>query len=549
MRNGRSPRTSIARGIVCPSQPCLGHQFHDSDAGLAKNIAFESVRNDLGLATFRTNGRRRMRIFFATLHFHTPAATMMGKDSPFGNLMAEAVKLKGAQQAQLRPVWDAWPTYFQHSMFMSEPIVTLRTQPFGARKAAALEIKQKGNAFFADQQYEEAVAQYEMALSIFKYCENADVNWKKKGIHDDDIRVVMYTPESAADAIELTSLQASLYLNISVCKMRLKEFPVAIVACDDAIALDSTCAKAFYRRAQALITPLSSGAVEFEKALRDLDTACKLDPTSVEIRKLYRQLRDDSIKQKQLDKATFQGMFDRGVVVDTPDEPVDAADARRKQMEQELADANAVVRMYEAKGELESARELQAKIDEAKAAATRAPAPVDFYNPTPDMIADGHANGIDLTDVRVQKMLADLQSEHLANGTTPAASKKPRPRAQLSAFDTALLEADEILPTLSDDEISTLLRAEGVVALDAAERLATARNVLATKLCRAPSPSQTESQDSSQSSQAMKPVLYVVLLWALGRLYSSGGLGMLYNGISDLLSRPSPSPFDGFDEF
>ncbi|KDO29270.1 hypothetical protein SPRG_05450 [Saprolegnia parasitica CBS 223.65] len=475
---------------------------------------------------------------------------MMGKDSPFGNLMAEAVKLKGAQQAQLRPIWDAWPTYFQHSMFMSEPILTLRTQPFAARKAAALEIKQKGNGYFAEHQYEEAVAQYEMALSIFKYCENADPNWKKKGIHDDDISVVVYTPELTADVVELTSLQVSLYLNISVCKMRLKEFPIAIIACDDAIALDSTCAKAYYRRAQALITPLSSGALEFEKALRDLDTASKLDPTNVEIRKLYRQLRDESAKQKQLDKATFQGMFDRGVVVDAPNTPLDDADARRKKIDQELADANAVVRMYEAKGEFESARELQAKIDEAKAAATRGPAPVDFYNPTPDMIADGKANGIDLTDVRVQKMLADLQAEHVANGTTPASSTKPRPRAELSPFDAALLEADEILPTLSDDEISTLLRGEGVVALDPSERLATARTVLATKLCHGPSPRPPEDHTSGgQSSQAMKPVLYLVLLWVLGRLYSSGSLGMLYSGIAELVMRPSSSPFDEFDEF
>jgi hypothetical protein len=38
------------------------------------------------------------------------------------------------------------------------------------------------------------------------------------------------------------------------------------------------------RRAQALITPMSAGAVEYEKALADLDLACQYDPENLEIR-------------------------------------------------------------------------------------------------------------------------------------------------------------------------------------------------------------------------------------------------------------------------
>ncbi|OQS01663.1 hypothetical protein ACHHYP_00429 [Achlya hypogyna] len=462
---------------------------------------------------------------------------MMGKDSPFGNLMAEAVKLKGAQQAQLRPRWDSWPQYFQHSMFMAEPIVSLRTQSVRERLDAADEIKKKGNARFEDKQFDEAVAQYEMGLALFKYCENTDPDWKKKGIRDDDIRVVDCAPDNAEERAELTALMLSLYLNISVCKMRLKEYPLAIAACNDALALDGTCAKAYYRRAQALITPLSSGAVEFERALKDLEAASKWEPSNAEIRKLYRQLREEQTKQKRLDKATFQGMFGRGCVV-SPEETDVVADpeaARRKQLEQELADADAVVRMYEAKGDVESARELQAKIADAKAAAARAPAPVDFYHPTPEMIADGHANGIDLTDVRVQQMLADLQAEHLAKGTTPAKPRR-RPSADETPFDAALREADEILPTLSEEEIATLLKTEGLALPDPAERRATARSVLAAKLCAPPT-----------STTPLKSVLCVVALWVLGRLYASGGLGMLYTGLTELMA--PRAQFDGFDEF
>ena len=140
---------------------------------------------------------------------------MMGKDSPLGGLMAEAVKLKGAQQAQLRPVWDSWPQYFQHSMFMQEPIVSARGKLFSERLSLALEIKAQGNKHFMNKKYEEAVAQYEKALAIFKYCENKDPGWKTKGIHDDDIRVVDFCADNESDQAHLETLKVNLYLNIS----------------------------------------------------------------------------------------------------------------------------------------------------------------------------------------------------------------------------------------------------------------------------------------------------------------------------------------------
>ncbi|OQS05952.1 hypothetical protein THRCLA_01972 [Thraustotheca clavata] len=490
---------------------------------------------------------------------------MMAKDSPFGNLMAEAVKLKGAQQAQLRPLWDSWPQYFQHSMFMTEPIVSFREKSFDERIEAANEIKTKGNDFFMEKQYEEAVGQYEMALAIFKYCENTDPGWKKKGIHDDDIKVIHTTPDNEQDAKQLTTLMVSLYLNISVCKMRLNEFPIAIAACNDAIKIDPTCSKAYFRRSQALITPLSSGATEFENALHDLEFALKYDPDNLEIRKLYRRLREEEIKQRKLDKATFSGMFDRGSIV--PNEELikpteeDTVKARSKQIQQELEDAQAVVRMYEAKGDLKSAKDLQDKIDEAKAAVTRKPSYVDFYNPSPEMIQDGKKNGIDLTDVRVQKMLADLQDEHLTKGTTP--TTKPRLRsiffqycgfnpislADLSSHEAALLEADEILPTLSNEDIASLLKAEGMdvysMTQDKEEIKEIVRNVVANKLSELP----RQNQAKESKTNTMKPVLCIMVVWILCRLYSSGSLTMLYSTLYSLLPGQERGEFDGFDEF
>ncbi|KAF0694410.1 Aste57867_14707 [Aphanomyces stellatus] len=505
---------------------------------------------------------------------------MMGAGSPFGNLMAEAVKLKGAQQATLRPIWDSWPQYFQHSMFMQEPILAAREKPFEERMQLASEIKVEGNKHFSDKNFEEAVAQYEKALAIFKYCENSDPEWKKKGIRDDDIHVVDAKADDAAGQHALDALKVSLYLNISgaswkisfvhgpvtVSKIKIKEFALAIAACSDALEIDPTNAKAFYRRAQALITPMSSGAVEFEKALVDLEQACQHDPDNVECKKLYRRLREEQVKQRKLDKATFSGMFTRGSVVD--DEPVDEKPVDVKERENQKRLEREARRTWRCRlsiqGNAKSAQELRGKIEQAKAAVASAratpPPRVDFFNPTPEMIEDGKKNGIDLTDKRVQQMLADLQDEHLSKGTVP---RKPDQEPPKTKFQAALAEADEILATMSKDEIAQLLKSEGIdlyAISDRDQMNEMVRNVLATKLCDMPRPGDAPTTESGDtSSRSMRHIFALVALWVLFRMYSSGGFTMLARGVHALAYgndeatshklHPVDDPFDDFDEF
>lgn len=76
-----------------------------------------------------------------------------------------------------------------------------------------------------------------------------------------------------------------------------------------------------YRRAQALITPPSSGALEFDQAIVDLEKAFAADPSNKEVRKLLRELKEQRVKQKKLDKETFSGMFDRGQLYEEEDPP------------------------------------------------------------------------------------------------------------------------------------------------------------------------------------------------------------------------------------
>jgi hypothetical protein len=134
-----------------------------------------------------------------------------------------------------------------------------------------------------------------------------------------------------------------MMLVATACKLKLKEYPTCIRACDDTLEVDPQNVKAMYRRAQALITPASSGALEFEQALMNLQKAYELDPSNRDVRKMYRELREQKVKQRELDKATFTGMFDRGIVCDESETrkeeevtAIDTEEAREKKFEAEV---------------------------------------------------------------------------------------------------------------------------------------------------------------------------------------------------------------------
>jgi hypothetical protein len=139
----------------------------------------------------------------------------MSAENPFADLMDKAVKLKGAQQAQLRTQFDSWPQYFQHSMFMQESVSSVRGFPFPERIQAAEAMKAKGNEHYGNNNFDEAVAEYEKALAVFKYIENKDPGWKKKGIEDKDLCLIDHKCDDKEDQKRLDALKVTCYLNLA----------------------------------------------------------------------------------------------------------------------------------------------------------------------------------------------------------------------------------------------------------------------------------------------------------------------------------------------
>ncbi|KAH7481805.1 hypothetical protein KRP22_011229 [Phytophthora ramorum] len=458
----------------------------------------------------------------------------LSAENPFADLMNKAVKLKGAQQAQLRTQFDSWPQYFQHSLFMQESVVTVRTNPFPERIAAAEGMKAAGNDHFNAEANEEAVAEYEKALAVFKYLENKDPGWKKKGIEDGDMLVTDFKCDNPEDQTRLDALKTSCYLNIAVAKFKLKEYPVCVRACDDTLEIDPQNVKAYYRRAQALITPASSGALEFDRAISDLQKAYAIDPENRGVRKLLRELMEQRSKQRTLDKETFSGMFNRGQVYGEASKEngpkLDEA-ASEKKFQQEVEEAEALARGFEAKGKPEYASEIREKITQARDVRNRRHKCVDFFNPTDEMIANAKESGIDLTDRNVQQMLHDLQEEERnKSSSSPSGKQNGQANEANRSAPSAVESVDSLLKSMSSTEIAQLLRREGIDYHKISDReqfLETARQVLLAKL--------DDKKESAKPSYARTIVLLAVA-WTLLRLYTSGGLSVLGRILTNVIT-------------
>ena len=74
-----------------------------------------------------------------------------------------------------------------------------------------------------------------------------------QGIKDEDIRVVDETGSSPEEKEAIRQLKISCLLNISLCQLKLKDFPLVIKACNEAIELDSENVKALFRRSQVVV--------------------------------------------------------------------------------------------------------------------------------------------------------------------------------------------------------------------------------------------------------------------------------------------------------
>eukprot|EP00752_Nemacystus_decipiens_P006531 g5882.t1 len=230
----------------------------------------------------------------------------------------EAIQIRTSTDAKLRVDFDSRPKFQQSSMFATHEVRDARGLALEERLAVCKAMKLRGNAQMCIGNYDEACQIYEQALAIFWYLDNRNDSWKTSGIKDEDITEINFCPASGVQGSdnETRDLKVALLLNIARAYSAKNDYTTSSKACGAALATNPSCAKALYLRGKALVTPASAGALETEEAIRDVSRAADLAPGDAVIRAFLSNLMAERARQKEVDRATFAGMFDRGSVCD-----------------------------------------------------------------------------------------------------------------------------------------------------------------------------------------------------------------------------------------
>lgn len=123
----------------------------------------------------------------------------MSDDTPFNVLIQQSIDLKYAQLALDRKKYDSNIKWYRDSLFakevasllcvclivinclMFQDIVKVRnSDDFDKIMEFSMACREEGNNLVKMQEYEQAIAQYERAVSVWKWIESTIPDWRKQ---------------------------------------------------------------------------------------------------------------------------------------------------------------------------------------------------------------------------------------------------------------------------------------------------------------------------------------------------------------------------------
>lgn len=203
-------------------------------------------------------------------------------------------------------------------------------------------LKEEGNNFFRDNNFNSAIERYQMANNfahtVYKglrelLSENSslkenipknvldslreDLNWHSFADVDFDepsLESLLSTEQrdvlaeaynqSEEDEETRTDFCLSLVLNSALCHIRLKKFQNAIKACDRALEMDPTSVKALLRRSKSY-----EGVGRYDLARKDIEKLQQLDPDSPVAKDAMKSFEKELEKQRQRERNSFKGIL------------------------------------------------------------------------------------------------------------------------------------------------------------------------------------------------------------------------------------------------
>ncbi len=392
-----------------------------------------------------------------------------------GDMMQDAMRLKSAQVAKERMLFNARAQSLQHSIFHPEQFqdtVRCRRNAVETRISDCDALKALGNEYFKQQRYQDAISMYERSVGCLVYLVSERSDWRQN-MRDSDLGIIddvhntctsltgtprnreaFKLPNISATSpnvvLQAEQLLAALYGNLATCAAALGDLSRAHAEACEGLARAPKHPKLLLKRAQIAMKPQGAGTTELRLALADLNAAVatlKQDgnvysvPQAVvaSIHKHYRLFADQATAQQRRDKAQFQGMFGRGSVVDAKNEAqLRAAAAQQAHApaigdgtRRQLAAMRQTLATLETEGKMEQARELSEHIARAEQqilahSAASQPAEdeddvdLDFENPSEEMKRLAAQMGIDLSRPEVLNELHTLNAQQKRRAAGPA---------------------------------------------------------------------------------------------------------------------------------
>lgn len=146
--------------------------------------------------------------------------------------------------------------------------------------------KEEGTELFQGGNYRPAAARYNKALT----------------------HAVKFVDLSPDQRTEVNAIKLSLHLNIAMCWLKITDaenhLEQAIRSCGEALELDDTCTKAYFRRATAL-----EAKKDFEGAKKDLARAGELAPEDKSVKKLMERVEAQIKRQEAKEKKMWSKAF------------------------------------------------------------------------------------------------------------------------------------------------------------------------------------------------------------------------------------------------
>ncbi len=336
--------------------------------------------------------------------------------TPFSTLMDRAVKIKCLQSKRDRIKYDAFPAFYANTIYPNDDVLAARRlHTFPKRLDAAYRMKEAGNEAFRNGCFHDAVTKYGMAISVFRYLEITNPEWKSQGIIEDRfVREIEYECNDETECHNLNQLLSNCYTNIALSSCKLKDYPLAIQACDYATLVNGRNDKAYFLRAQARLSPKSSGLVDQQLARLDLLMALKLNPENSEAKVKLAMVSRVMRMQKMNDENIYKGLFDRVEIYDHRELHQHQSKEERRECtvkstldskQRDILMGRQLAQLYNEQGMYKEQERIEQSIqNEIESMET-----LNFRNPSPKMILEAESMGINLNDPQTIELLERMK--------------------------------------------------------------------------------------------------------------------------------------------